>query len=185
MAFRPTQSTSQTVAKSPFFQQRDALVNEIAVVRYLLRVSLQCLPALHDLLFNSLALSLHITPCAFYQIDHILYYTTLCYPILPPPPPPRIDHANNSGNQQELESVLQSINKLNRSLEGVIAVGNEFGNVEALWSQFEGVMAPQEEEEEDRDGDGEGEGEGEAEGGVGAGGDDAVDEEGIEGAEGQ
>ncbi|KAI9836752.1 MAG: hypothetical protein M1837_003240 [Sclerophora amabilis] len=40
-----------------------------------------------------------------------------------------------------LEHVLQNINKLNRSLEGVIAVGNEFGSVEALWSQFEGVMA--------------------------------------------
>ncbi|KAI9679521.1 MAG: hypothetical protein M1817_005543 [Caeruleum heppii] len=40
-----------------------------------------------------------------------------------------------------LEQVLQNINKLNRSLEGVIAVGNEFGSVEALWSQFEGVMA--------------------------------------------
>ncbi|KAI9828161.1 MAG: hypothetical protein M1832_003688 [Thelocarpon impressellum] len=42
---------------------------------------------------------------------------------------------------QNLELVLQNINKLNRSLEGVIAVGNEFSSVEALWSQFEGVMA--------------------------------------------
>ncbi|KAL1627970.1 Dolichyl-diphosphooligosaccharide-protein glycosyltransferase subunit dad1 [Neofusicoccum ribis] len=42
---------------------------------------------------------------------------------------------------QNLEAVLQNINKLNRSLEGVIAVGNEFGSVEALWSQFENVMA--------------------------------------------
>lgn len=25
-------------------------------------------------------------------------------------------------------------------MEGVIAVGNEFGSVEALWSQFENVM---------------------------------------------
>ncbi|KAF2838845.1 hypothetical protein M501DRAFT_923298, partial [Patellaria atrata CBS 101060] len=41
---------------------------------------------------------------------------------------------------QALENVLQSMNKLNRSLEGVIAVGNEFGAVEALWSQFENVM---------------------------------------------
>ncbi|KAI9744911.1 MAG: hypothetical protein M1818_001837 [Claussenomyces sp. TS43310] len=63
-----------------------------------------------------------------------------------------------------LEHVLQNINKLNRSLESVIAVrllsyaricirnfeevadvflrqvGNEFGSVEALWSQFENVM---------------------------------------------
>lgn len=40
-----------------------------------------------------------------------------------------------------MEHVLQNINKLNRSLEGVIAVGNEFSSVEALWSQFENVMA--------------------------------------------
>ncbi|OQO09646.1 hypothetical protein B0A48_05048 [Cryoendolithus antarcticus] len=40
-----------------------------------------------------------------------------------------------------LENVLQNINKLNRSLEGVIAVGNEFGQVEGLWSQFENVMS--------------------------------------------
>ena len=39
------------------------------------------------------------------------------------------------------------MNKLNRSLESVIAVGNEFGAVEALWSQFEGVMAQEPEEE--------------------------------------
>lgn len=42
---------------------------------------------------------------------------------------------------QSLEHVLQNINKLNRSLEEVIAVGNEFSPVEALWSQFENVMA--------------------------------------------
>ncbi|KAK8108166.1 uncharacterized protein PG998_010179 [Apiospora kogelbergensis] len=39
------------------------------------------------------------------------------------------------------EHVLANINKLNRSLEAVIAVGHEFSSVEALWSQFEGVMA--------------------------------------------
>ncbi|KYK55691.1 hypothetical protein DCS_07655 [Drechmeria coniospora] len=39
------------------------------------------------------------------------------------------------------EHVLANINKLNRSLEAVIAVGNEFSSVEALWSQFENVMA--------------------------------------------
>lgn len=42
---------------------------------------------------------------------------------------------------QSFEHVLANINKLNRSLEGVIAVGNEFSSVEALWSQFENVMA--------------------------------------------
>ncbi|KAK3297872.1 DASH complex subunit Dad1-domain-containing protein [Chaetomium fimeti] len=47
------------------------------------------------------------------------------------------------------EHVLANINKLNRSLEAVIAVGNEFSSVEALWSQFENVMA-KEEPEEDR-----------------------------------
>ncbi|KAK3621439.1 Dolichyl-diphosphooligosaccharide-protein glycosyltransferase subunit dad1 [Elasticomyces elasticus] len=50
-----------------------------------------------------------------------------------------------------LENVLQNINKLNRSLEGVIAVGNEFGQVEALWSQFENVMAKNPEKEETQD----------------------------------
>jgi DASH complex subunit DAD1 len=66
-----------------------------------------------------------------------------------------------------LEHVLQNINKLNRSLEGVIAVfaieslrrlrrrwlcrqvGNEFGAVEALWSQFENVMAKEADIEEE------------------------------------
>ncbi|KAM0691801.1 hypothetical protein Q7P36_008001 [Cladosporium allicinum] len=40
-----------------------------------------------------------------------------------------------------LEAVLQNMNRLNRSLEGVIAVGNEFSQVESLWSQFENVMS--------------------------------------------
>ncbi|KAI0424970.1 DASH complex subunit Dad1-domain-containing protein [Xylaria sp. FL1042] len=42
------------------------------------------------------------------------------------------------------EHVLANINKLNRSLEAVVAVGNEFSSVEALWSQFENVMAKDE-----------------------------------------
>ncbi|KID96763.1 DASH complex, subunit Dad1, partial [Metarhizium majus ARSEF 297] len=42
------------------------------------------------------------------------------------------------------EHVLANINKLNRSLESVIEVGNEFSSVEALWSQFENVMAKDE-----------------------------------------
>ncbi|KAH6648810.1 DASH complex subunit Dad1-domain-containing protein [Truncatella angustata] len=45
------------------------------------------------------------------------------------------------------EHVLANINKLNRNLEAVIAVGNEFSSVEALWSQFENVMAKDSEEE--------------------------------------
>lgn len=39
-----------------------------------------------------------------------------------------------------LEQVLTQINALNRSLEGIIEIGNEFAQVEALWSQFENVM---------------------------------------------
>jgi DASH complex subunit DAD1 len=42
-----------------------------------------------------------------------------------------------------MDSVLTNLNRLNRSLEAIIAVGNEFGSVEALWSTFEGVMANQ------------------------------------------
>ncbi|KAF4776847.1 DASH complex subunit Dad1 [Colletotrichum scovillei] len=49
------------------------------------------------------------------------------------------------------EQVLANINKLNRSLEAVITVGNEFSSVEALWSQFENVMAK--EPEENKQGD--------------------------------
>jgi len=48
-----------------------------------------------------------------------------------------------------MEHVLQNINKLNRSLEGIIAVGHEFGQVEGLWSQFENVMAKHEETKDD------------------------------------
>ncbi|TPX11864.1 uncharacterized protein E0L32_007362 [Thyridium curvatum] len=44
------------------------------------------------------------------------------------------------------EHVLANVNKLNRSLEAVIAVGNEFSSVEALWSQFENVMAKEPED---------------------------------------
>ncbi|KAL8928070.1 MAG: hypothetical protein Q9172_001057 [Xanthocarpia lactea] len=55
---------------------------------------------------------------------------------------------------QAMDHVLQNINKLNRSLEGVIAVGNEFGAVEALWSQFENVMAKEPGDGDDRKLDG-------------------------------
>ncbi|EPE07761.1 dash complex subunit dad1 [Ophiostoma piceae UAMH 11346] len=52
------------------------------------------------------------------------------------------------------EQVLANINKLNRSLEAVTTVGNEFSAVEALWSQFESVMAkddaPAQPEEQDQ-----------------------------------
>ena len=49
--------------------------------------------------------------------------------------------------RQSFEHVLANINKLNRNLEAVIAVGNEFSSVEALWSTFENVMAKEEGEE--------------------------------------
>ncbi|KAF2671750.1 hypothetical protein BT63DRAFT_476610 [Microthyrium microscopicum] len=44
---------------------------------------------------------------------------------------------------QSMDSVLTNLNRLNRSMEAIIAVGNEFSNVEALWSTFEGVMGDQ------------------------------------------
>lgn len=51
---------------------------------------------------------------------------------------------------QSLEVVLQNINKLNRSLEEVTSVGNEFAPVESLWSHFENVMTkdPNEQQQE-------------------------------------
>ncbi|OAA80200.1 DASH complex, subunit Dad1 [Akanthomyces lecanii RCEF 1005] len=55
------------------------------------------------------------------------------------------------------EQVLGNINKLNRSLESIIAVGNEFSSVEMLWSQFENVMGKDETAEKQGEGDNEGE----------------------------
>ncbi|KAL1798605.1 hypothetical protein ACET3X_002642 [Alternaria dauci] len=62
---------------------------------------------------------------------------------------------------QSLEVVLQNINKLNRSLEEVTSVGNEFAPVESLWSHFENVMAkdPNEQQEGAQEGATEHEGE--------------------------
>lgn len=48
---------------------------------------------------------------------------------------------------QSFEHVLANINKLNRNLEAVITVGNEFSSVEALWSTFENVMGKDDEGE--------------------------------------
>ncbi|KAK5036683.1 Dolichyl-diphosphooligosaccharide-protein glycosyltransferase subunit dad1 [Exophiala sideris] len=59
---------------------------------------------------------------------------------------------------QSLEQVLTHVNALNRSLEGIIEIGNEFASVEALWSQFETVMGRDNETPQDatgHDGDGE------------------------------
>ncbi|EMD95477.1 hypothetical protein COCC4DRAFT_55004 [Bipolaris maydis ATCC 48331] len=62
---------------------------------------------------------------------------------------------------QSLEVVLQNINKLNRSLEEITSVGNEFAPVESLWSHFENVMAkdPNEQQESTQEGATEHEGE--------------------------
>ncbi|KAB5585748.1 DASH complex subunit Dad1-domain-containing protein [Coniochaeta sp. 2T2.1] len=56
------------------------------------------------------------------------------------------------------EHVLANINKLNRSLEAVITVGNEFSSVEALWSTFENVMAKEPEQAPKPEGEAEGAG---------------------------
>lgn len=48
---------------------------------------------------------------------------------------------------QSFDQVLSNVNKLNRNLESVIAVGNEFSSVEALWSTFENVMGKNDHEE--------------------------------------
>ena len=77
-------------------------------------------------------------------------------------------HTNANIYAKGMEQVLQNINRLNRNLESIIAVraitfeeyispiltssaqvGNEFGSVEALWSQFENFMGPPEEESEE------------------------------------
>jgi DASH complex subunit DAD1 len=60
---------------------------------------------------------------------------------------------------QSLELVLQNINKLNRSLEEVTQVGNEFAPVESLWSHFENVMAKEPSETQEGAAENEGEGE--------------------------
>lgn len=43
-----------------------------------------------------------------------------------------------------MESVLNNINALNRSLEGAIAVGKEFDSVAALWANFYDGLAQME-----------------------------------------
>ncbi|KAL5339952.1 DASH complex subunit Dad1-domain-containing protein [Aspergillus crustosus] len=55
-----------------------------------------------------------------------------------------------------MEQVLQNMNRLNRNLESIIVVGNEFGSVEALWSQFENFMGRPQEEAEEGHGQGQG-----------------------------
>ena len=44
--------------------------------------------------------------------------------------------------------MLQNMNRLNRNLESIVAVGNEFAAVEALWSQFENFMGRDEEQQQ-------------------------------------
>ncbi|PYH73029.1 DASH complex subunit DAD1 [Aspergillus vadensis CBS 113365] len=73
-----------------------------------------------------------------------------------------------------MEQVLQNINRLNRNLESIISVGNEFGSVEALWSQFENFMGSRPGEEQ------KGGGAGGGAGGGGGGGQHQNDEEGSQ-----
>ncbi|GLB05688.1 hypothetical protein AtubIFM57258_000977 [Aspergillus tubingensis] len=75
-----------------------------------------------------------------------------------------------------MEQVLQNINRLNRNLESIISVGNEFGSVEALWSQFENFMGSRPGEEQ-KGGSG---GAGGAGGGVGSGQHQDDEEEGSQ-----
>lgn len=53
---------------------------------------------------------------------------------------------------QSMDNFLTQLNRLNRNLESVIAVGTEFSNVEALWSRFESVADHQQNESETADG---------------------------------
>lgn len=73
-------------------------------------------------------------------------------------PPSNVEQTNSYFHTQRallvneiatsLDTLLTQLNRLNRGLESVIAVGNEFSSVEALWSQFEGVMGQQGEEKD-------------------------------------
>lgn len=77
---------------------------------------------------------------------------------------------------QSFEHVLANINKLNRNLEAVITVGNEFASVEALWSTFENVMGKEEGDQEQAAGGGaEGHGERNGEAAEGHGGAEDVE----------
>ncbi|KAF9739385.1 hypothetical protein PMIN06_008232 [Paraphaeosphaeria minitans] len=58
---------------------------------------------------------------------------------------------------QSLNNALHNLNALNRSLEEVIQVGNEFAPVESLWSHFESVMGDQGQEEKEAKREGEAE----------------------------
>ncbi|KZZ98692.1 DASH complex, subunit Dad1 [Moelleriella libera RCEF 2490] len=50
-------------------------------------------------------------------------------------------HWTQLTRRKSMDNVLGNINKLNRSLEEIIKMGNDLSSVEALWSQFENVMA--------------------------------------------
>ncbi|KAJ4301540.1 Dolichyl-diphosphooligosaccharide-protein glycosyltransferase subunit dad1 [Kalmusia sp. IMI 367209] len=68
---------------------------------------------------------------------------------------------------QSLNTALHNLNHLNRSLEEVIQVGNEFAPVESLWSHFESVMGDgHQPSSADADKDGKSDGEGEVEEGA-------------------
>ncbi|KAK1951942.1 DASH complex, subunit Dad1, partial [Colletotrichum sublineola] len=51
-----------------------------------------------------------------------------------------------------LNQVNDNINKLNRSLEAVITIGEGFSDAEGLWSNFEDVMAKEPEQKTEGEG---------------------------------
>ncbi|CDR37605.1 CYFA0S01e13146g1_1 [Cyberlindnera fabianii] len=56
-----------------------------------------------------------------------------------------------------MESVLNNVNALNRSLEGAIAVGKEFDSVASLWANFYDGLAQQDQLRPQSEGDGDAE----------------------------
>ena len=72
-------------------------------------------------------------------------------PTSAPAPPPQKSYFESQRENLILEiahslnTALHNLNQLNRSLEEVVQVGNEFAPVEGLWSHFEGVMGKEKE----------------------------------------
>ncbi|KAK7707516.1 Dolichyl-diphosphooligosaccharide-protein glycosyltransferase subunit dad1 [Diaporthe eres] len=90
------------------------------------------------------------------EIAMVTTKSTSVHPFTSPPAQNIILTPSCPEPKQSFEQVLANINKLNRNLEAVITVGNEFSSVEALWSTFENVMA-KEEGDVDEAADGKGE----------------------------
>ncbi|KAI0860238.1 DASH complex subunit Dad1-domain-containing protein [Xylaria cubensis] len=123
-------AAASTREKTHFEMQREALIGEIAMVRLLSLASFLFISSP----FVSITRAVTTYHSHFDFISRIgaLRYTSEMI-------------ENEIKEVTSFEHVLANINKLNRSLEAVVAVGNEFSSVEALWSQFENVMAKDEE----------------------------------------